>query len=568
MERDERMKDDELVRRLIGAGDYESLSDALDLVKGIMHEDDIEVADREDNVVAIAENSAKIKKAVNYAIEIRKGVLALLKSDDADEDVERLYWDAILTAARYDFDSFCLYIEKDREPRKRFYQPRRRQLKILAGALQRLEDGELDLLAISLPPGVGKTTIAIFYICWVSGLHPELQNLIGSHNNEFLRGVYDECLRVFDPHGEYRWSDVFPAVRVCGTNAKDLRIDVGKAKRFQTVELTSLGSGNAGKVRATNLLYCDDLCSGIEEALSKDQMDKLWQKYTVDLRQRKLGDRVKELHIQTRWSLVDVVGRLSGIYENDDRALFINIPALDEDGHSNFEYPYGLGYSDKMIEDIKISMDDASFKALYMGEPIEREGQLYAPEELRRYFELPETAPDSILSVCDTKEQGEDYCVMPIVYQYGDDYYITDFICDNGKVEVLRDRIVGKIIEKDIQLLQIESNRGGSIFAQRIQEILKERGSHCRVTTKWTQSSKETRILVSSAWVKEHCLFKDESLYNKIDREYRTAMQFLTSYTLMGKNPHDDVPDVLSLLEDFVRGMFGNKITVSKRTLF
>ena len=527
-----------LVTKLIAMEDVGAWRDAYTLCKQMISEDAVEILGANGMLVAEEKNLENVKKALDYGRKLRKNLARRLKAGDASG--EQLYWNLLLMAAPYDFDSYCRYIEKDREPSKRFYEPRRKQLFPLALDLQRLEDNELELLAVSMPPGTGKSTLEIFFLCWTSGLHPELQCLMSSHNVEFLKGVYEECLRIMDADGEYRWADVFPTVKIVGENAKNMRIDLGKRKRFQTIELTSLGAGNAGKVRATNFLICDDLCQGIEQAMSPDQMQKLWQKYSTDLRQRKQGNRVKELHIQTRWSVNDVVGHLQDIYEGSDRVKFVNVPALNDDGQSNFDYPFGLGYTTDMIHDLEASMDDASFKALYMGEPIEREGQLYSPEELRRYYALPERDPDVILAVCDTKEQGSDYCAMPIAYKYGEDYYIDRWICDNGKPEVLEQRIVNILHELDVSTVRFESNRGGTLFADNVQKGLLDKGSHCHVTTKWNQSNKETRILVASSWVKTHCLFKAESEYSgkgeqgKLDKEYRTAMTQMTSYTMSG----------------------------------
>lgn len=547
----------------------EHLRDALSLTKELLFYEQEEVTDALGNIISVKNNTENQKKALEYGLLIRRRCGKLLQKGVGE--AESVYWESLRMAAPYDFDCFCRFIEKDREPSKRFYEPRRKQLLPIARALQKLEDNEIDLLAISLPPGVGKTTLAIFYICWVSGLHQELQNLIGSHSMEFLRGVYDECLRIMDKDGEYCWSEVFPSARITGTNAKDLRIDLGKRKRFQTIQMSSLGSGNSGKIRATNLLYCDDLCEGIEQAMSADRMQKLWMAYTVDLRQRKQGSRVKELHIQTRWSIIDVVGRLQEIYENDSRAMFINIPALDEAGESNFDYPYGVGFSKEMYQDLEASMDDASWRALYMGEPVEREGQLYSPEELRRYYTLPDKEPDAVIAVCDTKEQGDDFCVMPIANKYGNDYYIERFICDNGKPNIIEQRIVNALVDGNVQMVRFESNRGGTIFAENVQKGLLERDCRCHVTTKWNQQNKETRILVASSWVKSHCLFKAESLYegrgigSTVDKEYRTAMHFLTGYTMSGKNKHDDVPDAMADLENFTKSFTMNKVEVHTR---
>lgn len=470
---------------------------------------------------------------------------------------------ALLFDAPYDFDAYCRYLEYGREASKKFYLPRRKQLKPLADALQDLADDKLDLLAISMPPGTGKTTLAIFYLTWMGGRDPEKTCLGMSHNASFLNGVYSECLRIIQGGGEYLWSDVFPMVKLAGTNAKDMRIDLGSRKRFETLEFSSIGSGNAGKVRATNLLYCDDLVSGIEEALSRERLDKLWQLYTDDARQRKQGDP-KELHIATRWSVHDILGRLEQKYGESDRARFIVEPAMDENDESRFEYAYGVGFSTQAYREQREMMDDASWRALYMNQPIEREGQLYGEQELRRYFELPEGEPDAILSVCDTKDKGTDYCVMPVAYQYGNDFYIEECICDNSNPEVVEARLVSCLLKHKVHMSRFESNSAGGKVAEKIQKEVKAKGGRTRITTKYTTSNKETKIIVASPWVKEHCLFKDDSVI-KQDKEYRKMLNFLCGYTMAGKNKHDDVPDGFAMLAEFVQSLEANVVTVFQR---
>lgn len=471
----------------------------------------------------------------------------------------------LLFEAPYDFDSYLTYMELDRQAKKRFYQPRKKQLKPVVDALQALcGDDKLDLLAVSLPPGVGKTTLAIFLLTWIAGRDPNNPNLTGSHSNSFVRGVYDECLRLFDQKGEYLWHDVFPAVQVSSTNAKDCRIDLDKRQRFETLEFTSVGTGNAGLYRAANLLYCDDLVSGIEVALSKERLDKLWETYTTDLRQRKIGDKCKELHIATRWSVHDVIGRLEREYENNPRAKFIRIPAMNEDDESNFDYEFGVGFSTKFYREQRDIMDSVSWKALYQNEPVERMGLLYQENELRRYFDLPDQEPDAIIAACDTKDRGTDYCAMPIAYQYGDDYYIEDFICDNSNPEIVEARIVAKLLKHRVQAARFESNSAGGRIAADVQKRVKEEGGRTKITTKFSTTNKETRIIIAAGYAKEHFLFKDESAY-KGDKEYRLAMSMLCGYTMAGKNKNDDLVDSIAMLVDYSESFRLAKVEVMKR---
>lgn len=471
----------------------------------------------------------------------------------------------LLFEAPHDFDSYLTYMELDRQADKRFYQPRKKQLKPVVDALQALcGDDELDLLAVSLPPGVGKTTLAIFLLTWIAGRDPNHPNLTGSHSNSFVRGVYDECLRLFDAQGEYLWHDVFPAVQVSNTNAKDCRIDLDKRQRFETLEFTSIGTGNAGLYRAANLLYCDDLVSGIEVALSKERLDKLWETYTTDLRQRKIGDKCKELHIATRWSVHDVIGRLEREYENNPRAKFIRFPAMDENDESNFDYDYGVGFTTKFYREQRDIMDSVSWKALYMNQPIEREGLIYHPDELRRFFELPTQEPDAVIGVCDTKDKGADYAFLPVGYVYGQDYYIGDCICDNGLPDTVDIRLADILVRDKVNMCRFESNSAGRRVAEKIQGEVKRLGGITNITTKFTTANKETKIIVNSAWVKEHCLFLDESKYKR-NSDYGRMMDMLCSYTVAGKNKHDDVPDGMAMFAEFAQSLNGAKVEVFKR---
>lgn len=467
----------------------------------------------------------------------------------------------LMLAPKY-FHHYCIYLEWNRDPKKRFYQPRMKALYPLAREMQRLEDDELDLLCISLPPGIGKTELALFYLSWIGGKHPDMQMLESSHNVAFLRGCYDELLRICDPDGEYLYADVFPNSPVVETNAKDLRIDLQTPKRFQTFQLTSVGAGNAGKVRATKLLYCDDLVDGIETAVNPVQLDKLWNLYATDLRQRKQGDVCKELHIATRWSVNDVIGRLEMMYGTDPRAKFINVPALNGLGQSNFDYPYGLGFSTEMYKAQKEAMSELDWNAIYMGIPVERDALLFPREELQRFMELPTDEPDAVFAVCDTKDKGDDYFCMPIVYQYGERFFLADVVYDNRLPDVVIPRMARKLVEHGVKQCRFESNSAGGRIALEVDRLVKENGGFTNITTKYTTANKQTKILVNADFAKNYILYKDDSA---CDREYLAFLNGLCSYTHVGKNLHDDAPDAMAMFADYIQSGVGNRIEIRKR---
>ena len=490
---------------------------------------------------AVLEYAMKVSK---YTHEMASYYAGMTGSGQFDE----LYWMMLRNEAPFLFDSYLLYLERKRSDSEKFYEPKKEQLNKhnLIQSMQDLEDDKLRLLSISMPPGTQKTTLEKFFATWVIGRHPDDYNLFFSHSGDITRMFYDGVLDITTNAEEYCWNEIFPGVRLKSTDAKREQINFNGYKPFPNLQCSSVGAKNAGKVRCNRYLFCDDLIGGIEEALSKVRLDKLWSIYSVDARQRKLNQDVKEIHISTRWSTSDIISRLQNIYHGDDRYRFIAVPDIDPvTGKSNFDYKYN-GMSVEFFHDQELAMDDVSYRCLYKNEPIEREGLLYHEDDIKRYLELPLYPPDAILSIADTKNKGTDYFFQPVFLQYGDDYYLTDCICSNeSDYEIQYSRSVSLIMEKKVESLHCESNNGGDRVAFEIDKRLKEAKYYCNVTQDFTTANKETKIIIYAPWVKEHVYFRDKSMYTAKD-DYGVMMNQLLSYSMVGKVPHDDVCDGLA----------------------
>lgn len=465
---------------------------------------------------------------------------------------DKLYDVLLLEAQNKVVDSAYRYLEKKREPRERFYMPRRKQfLKIgLMDAIQGMIDDKYDILCVSLIPGAGKTTVEKMLNALVAGWFPRDFNLFYSHSGDITRMYYDGVYDICTNSEEYTWNEIFPNLSVTSTNAKMEQFNIGKYKPFPSVQCTSVGSKNAGKVRASKFLFVDDMIGGIEEAMNPIILDKLWDKYAVDARQRKTqdtdGKNCKEIHIATRWSVNDVIGRIQNMYEGNPRVKVIAVPDIDpKTGLSNFDYEFS-GFTVAFFEDQQLLMDEISYRCLYKQEPIEREGLLFPEEKIRRYLNLPHGEPEIITGQCDTKGKGTDFFVLPVLQKYGEDYYCVDAVCDNtADYEMQYENAANVLVNNKVQECEFERNAGGDRVAMEVNKRVESKGWICNITDTPTETNKEARIFQCSNWILQHVIFKDPSLY-KPNEPYGVMMSLLKRYSVSGKKQLDDVPDVFS----------------------
>ena len=516
------------------------------------------------------------KEVRDYAMKISKyahEMAAYMAAQTGSGEFDEMYWKYLLLEAQnYQVDSGLLYLEKNRLPKERFYEPRREVFtkhKIVS-SLQDLMNDDLDILVVSLPPGTGKSTVEVFFLSLVGGWFPNDFNLSSAHSSILTRSLYDGVLEIINDPVEYTWHEIFPVPQLTNTNAKETTVNLERNGRFKTWTFRSIDGSLTGATRCNRILTADDLVSGIEEALNKNRLETLWTKVVNDLFSRML-DGCKRILFMTRWSVHDPAGKLFQLYEGNPRARFIAVPALNENGESNFQFAVN-GFSTKYYLDQKEAMDDISFNCLYQQQPIEREGLLLPASELRRFFLsrdqvpekqmqftlFPDREPDAIWGVCDTKDKGIDFESLPIAYQFGEDFYIPAVVFDdNTDYDTLDRKTADIIIEHNPHKVRFESNQAGGRIADNIEKMVKGK---CRtsIETKYTTANKETKILVNADWIKKHCLFLDPSLYTP-KSDYGLFMGNVCSYTTKAKVPHDDGIDSLSMLAEYVQDTLGRK---------
>ena len=473
------------------------------------------------------------------------------------------------------FDSFMLYNEINRPYDQQFWLPRRKVLLPICRDLEALEKGELDELSISLPPRTGKTALTEMFTIWIMLRHPERSNLYCTYSDTVAKTFYEALLEVLGDPATYAWHEVFPGSRVAHRDAKDYRLDIDRRKHYSSFTARSLYGSLNGTCDADGYQIMDDPHSGIEEAMNRQRLDTAWQHVENDFMTRKSVDRIKRIWIGTRWSLYDVISRRLDALKNDPefkdvRFKEINIPALDPvTDESNFSYQYGKGSSTQSYRQVRASFernnDIASWLAQFQQQPVERAGAVFDPGGLRYYNGvLPDAEPDRVFMAVDPSWGGGDFCAAPVCFQYGDDLYVHDVLYTDGDKRVSQPEIVSLVKEHNVAAMTIEATKMTASFADDVDKLLKDAGHRINMIKKpaSTKQSKEQRIFDAAPDIRERMVFRQDGNRSK---EYVMFMQNVYSFTMNGKNQHDDAPDSLAMAINMAFFTKPNVVEVYKR---
>jgi len=504
--------------------------------------------------------------------EFRRKISGAMRSGAVSAvGVERLndiYWKSVFLDARVDFDAFNLYLEKNIPAEKKIYQPRRRALMPFVKALQDAHDGKLDFISGSVPKRVGKTTIGTRFVLFRAGNSPMSSSLCCGSGDMLVKSFYSGMLEVLQDREKYCYSEIFPDSELVRTNADEKLLDLHKRSRFASITCRSIDGSLTGNTEANDngVLYMDDLVANEEEAVNRARLEFLWNKVTGDLFGRWVGGPI--VIFGTRYSLYDPIGMFQEYAANRDwRTRIIEIPALNDDGVSNFEMTVEgkKRFTTKYFLDMKAACTEMQWESQYQQRPFEAKGRLFPESSLNRYFELPVNKdPDAIVAVCDTAEKGTDSVMMPIAYVYGEDVFIEDCVFNNGTPQYTKPECAHMLIKHKVSTCTFESNSAGEYFGRDVEQLVRDQGHRISIRLKRSIANKQTRIEQSSDAILKHFYFKDKSLYGPMS-EYGMMIKELVSYTRSGKVLHDDSPDGLSLLENELRGLAFGKVEIMRR---
>lgn len=491
---------------------------------------------------------AYVLKVSNYAHKVA-GHMAYTTGEAA---YDAAYWKLLLLEAPYQFESFLLYMERNRADKKKFYVPRMKTLKTVVDELQALEDGKYDFLGISLPPRVGKSTLCLFFLAWVMGKRPNSHNAMSGHSGILADGFYSEMLNLIDSK-EYTFHQIFPTSELQRKSAEKKEINLCDPDRFATLTCRGIDGTWTGAVDISSdgYLYVDDLVRDRTESLSPIRLENRYQDYLNVLVDRK-NDGARELMVGTRWNVLDPLGRVETEKIKNPRYKFVKIPALNKFYESNFNYKYGKGFSTPYYKNLKERLDANEWEAKYQQKPFVREGLLFPPDELRFYNGVLPEGDSRVVAACDVAWGGGDSLSMPVGREYENgEVYIFDWIFNGGKKEETLPLVVGRIMDNEIRQVRFEGNTGGELYGKYVNERLLEHGYKCSCTDKKAPArlAKMEKIIAYSGEIKRKFIFLDEDHWTA---EYRAAMEELCMTVTIGKNANDDAADGLTQLAMFL----------------
>lgn len=294
--------------------------------------------------------------------------------------------------------------------RHRHFEPARHH-SYLIERLEAVARGDIDRLAVFMPPGSAKSTYAsVLFPPWYLAKHPTHGVIAASHTVELAEKFGRRVRNAISEDGP--------------TLGLGIQSDNSAAGRWALASggeyyAAGVGVGIAG-FRA-DLGIIDDPIRSREDADSERVRQRIWDWYGDDFLTRlKPGGRV--VLIQTRWHEDDLAGRILNSREAS-RWSVVKLPAfavendplgraVGEPLWSDGEYGYGA-----QLSEARPNMTPRTFSALYQQEPAPDTGDIFRAEWLRSYEVMPNRDTMRIYGASDyaVTDSGGDYTVHVVV---------------------------------------------------------------------------------------------------------------------------------------------------------
>jgi len=423
----------------------------------------------------------------------------------------------------------------------------------ICNQLKRVENYELELLNINIPPRFSKTELAaVNFIARGIGMNPSSNWLYITASDE-LRAQTSVSIRDIVTHPYFKIMYGVELKR--DQNGKNLwRTLQGGGLKTATIfgQVTGFGAGQMidhnydleDYIR--NFEGCqvwDDINKIDDSTVENANNEKVSRVIFNTLLSRKNSKDTPIINIQQRAGVTDATEQLKGHYLDDPKANFMVLPVI-MDGKPLWEWKHNL----KDIDDLKNSVKTSHmFETQYMQNPQPQKGLIFAKHELQEYDNLPPKEKwDLVLAYSDPADEGQDNHSIPFAIVAEKQVFINDWILTQENLTIVHPILVKEANERNLDALFVESNSFGALFIRDIREEI-----ICPVTGVKNTTNKKGRMLAQEGFIKKYFRFKRNTTAGS---DYDRAMRVVTKVQRENvTKEEDDAPDSICGLAFMIR---------------
>lgn len=316
-------------------------------------------------------------------------------------------------------------------------------IRLIAEHLDKVENGEIDRLAIHMPPRHGKseTVTYRFPVRWLER-NPTHNVLVTGYNERFARKFGRRTRNLAKERGIT--GDKFAG-------------DKSAADEWETKQgglLMTRGVGSPPTGTGFNLIVIDDPVRRREDAESLTMREKAWDWYTDDLTSR-LEPGGAIVLIMTLWHEDDIGAR--AVASEPGKWTVLKLPAIAQEddalgrkpGESLWPQRYTVAALQRIRDVMRRKEGERSWEALYQQNPTPREGTVFKVSNL----EIVDAAPAGLRMVrawdIASSDGKGDYTAGVLMGTKGDGlYYVLDVVRGQWSSDE-RDRVMKQTAQVD-----------------------------------------------------------------------------------------------------------------------
>lgn len=418
--------------------------------------------------------------------------------------------------------------------------------------LKRVENYDLELLNINIPPRFSKTELcAVNFIARGIGMNPTGNYLYITASDE-LRAQTSVSIRDIVTHPFFKI--MYGVELKKDQNGKNLwRTKQGGGLKTATIfgQITGFGAGimkdTIDEIRTfEGCIVMDDINKLDDSQVENANNEKVSRTVFNTVLSRKNSKDTPIINIQQRAGLSDITAEFMEHYGEDNPiAEFMVMPVISDGGVPLWEWKHGV----QEIEVLKKSPKTAHvFETQYMQNPLPSDGVLFSRHNMNwfKIDELREEFIESKIGNIDVAGSGKDYYSCPIGSLIGERFFITDWIYTQLDTDYTRPATASMINQNKVNHLGLETNNMGLEFGKRLKTELNQ---FTNLYPKSESKNKISRIINRAEFIRKHFVFRSDV---KEGSDYDKALKHLFRFQKDGSFKIDDAPDSLAGLATLI----------------